>query len=295
VQAVACNGFGGDVKFRLDGGVVCSLLSAAIGERYDYLALYIDGSCSAASLASQHDVGHESAQACSLASHLLTPWAKQYAILAGVACAVGGPFGAWIESASERNAAQGVIKNDKCLKFTTHRFPTGDVWGAVKCAPTDRGFAGLSPATIAPQLVGSSGIYRMAPRLDGRLIPWTLGQTIARFGKPSSEHTYPAVDYSCLVTWKTKHMSELFGGGPPNRCAASQFPDSLEVGSGWRTDLGLAVGQPASLIPVLYPSAFGDPSSWVLSPAGVTGQMVFDVKNGRIRSISIFTGLSIGE
>jgi hypothetical protein len=59
--------------------------------------------------------------------------------------------------------------------------------------------------------------------------------------------------------------------------------------------LGLAVGQPASRIPVLYPSAFGDPSSWVLSPAGVTGQMVFDVKSDRVRSISIFTGLSIGE
>jgi streptogramin lyase len=146
VQAVSCNGFGFDPKFQVDGGIVCSVLSAAIGSKYQKLALFIDGSCARATLAAQHDVGTVSGVACGMLSDLLSaaPWARAYAAAAGVACSFGGPLGSWIESKSEQHAAKGVIRAGKCLAFTTHRFPLTDTWAAVRCARGDRGFSGLT-------------------------------------------------------------------------------------------------------------------------------------------------------
>jgi hypothetical protein len=145
VQAVSCNGFGFDTHFHVDGGIVCALTSAAIGPKFPKLSLYIDGSCSGASLAANHDVGTVSGQACGMLSDLLGafPPAKAYAVAAGVACSFGGPVGSWIESKSERVAAEGVIRGGKCLSFSVHSFPRTDQWSAVACRPDDRGFSNL--------------------------------------------------------------------------------------------------------------------------------------------------------
>jgi hypothetical protein len=143
VQAVGCGGFGFDTKFHVDGGIVCSLISAAVGEKYNHLALYIDGSCAGPTLAANHDVGTVSGEACSMLSDLLTaaPWARTYALGVGVACQFGKPTGTWIESRDERQAAGGVIRSGRCLRFITHSFPLPDDWSAVPCAPGDRGFS----------------------------------------------------------------------------------------------------------------------------------------------------------
>jgi hypothetical protein len=167
VQAVSCNGFGFDVKFHIDGGVVCALVSAAVGTKFDRFSLFIDGSCSAAQLAANHEIGTESAVACGMLSDLLkyAPWAKGYAIAAGLACAFGGPFGLWIESAAEHHAAEQVMLDGKCLKFTTHSFPLTDDWSATRCRRGDPGFSTL------PVVRRCWGVYWRTARNGAQLCP----------------------------------------------------------------------------------------------------------------------------
>ena len=76
-------------------------------------------------------------------SDLLAPFAKAYAVGAGVACSLGQALGMWIGSGSEHQAATGVIDHGKCLRFTTHGFPLFDDWVAVACSSRDRGFYDL--------------------------------------------------------------------------------------------------------------------------------------------------------
>jgi hypothetical protein len=57
VKAVACNGFGFDAKFEADGGVVCAIISAAVGVEYNKLHLFTDSACSLAELKANQDVG----------------------------------------------------------------------------------------------------------------------------------------------------------------------------------------------------------------------------------------------
>jgi hypothetical protein len=170
VENVACNGFGSIVKFSINGGVVCSLLSAAIGQRYSRLALYVDGDCSAAQLAANHETGTVAAVACTMLGDLLhaIPWAKAYATGVGIACAFGEPLGSWIESESERVAAKGVIQSGKCLQFTTHGFPTGDQWTAVPCRGGDKGFADLPVARHGP--AAATQVVQVEP-VDGSYRP----------------------------------------------------------------------------------------------------------------------------
>jgi hypothetical protein len=155
VREVACNGFGGDTHFHIDGGIVCALTAAAIGPGFDKLSLFVDSSCNSAQLAASHDVGTAAGAACGMLSDLLNAFkpAKAYAIAAGVSCAFGKPLGDWIESHSERVAAEGVMRSGKCLRFTTHSFPLTDDWSAVACRPGDRGFSSLPLARSpsAPQ------------------------------------------------------------------------------------------------------------------------------------------------
>jgi hypothetical protein len=202
VENVACDGFGSSVKFSINGGVVCSLLSAAIGRQYAKLALYVDGDCSAAQLAANHETGTVAAVACTMLGDLLhaIPWAKAYAAGVGIACAFGQPLGSWIESESERVAAKGVIQSGKCLQFTTHGFPIGDTWSAVACKRGDRGFTDL-PVAGGPVQIAYSG------RIGALTIGVSTGADITRaLGQPNylttgSFDNAPGVSY------------ELFGYG----------------------------------------------------------------------------------
>jgi hypothetical protein len=145
VQAIACQRFGYEARFDVNGGIVCAVLSAAIGVRSENLHLFVDGACSAGELEASGDVGTASGVACAMLSDLLAaaPWAKTYAAGLGLACAFGKPLGSWIESKSEQVAAEGVSRQGKCLKFTTHKFPLTDDWSAVECSAGDPGFSRL--------------------------------------------------------------------------------------------------------------------------------------------------------
>jgi hypothetical protein len=174
VREVDCNGFGGDVNFHVDGGIVCALTAAAIGRGFDRLSLFVDGSCSGAALAANHDVGTVAGAACGMLSDLLAtfPPAKAYAVAAGVSCAFGKPLGGWIESNSEHAAAEGVVPGGKCLRFATHSFPLTDDWSAVACRPGDRGFSGL-PLAKPPSSPGAPAPAPPAPVPPAVTLPLT--------------------------------------------------------------------------------------------------------------------------
>jgi hypothetical protein len=149
VQAIICAGFGGDVKFKIDDGVKCSLLAAAIGSKFARTGAFIDGSCSGVALATDPGYGTTAAVACSMLSDLLgtDPELKVFAIGAGVSCSFGHALGAWIESVGEAHAADAVFQHGKCLQFSKHGFPVGDTWLAVDCKRGDHGFSTASAPT----------------------------------------------------------------------------------------------------------------------------------------------------
>jgi hypothetical protein len=148
---LVCEGFGGDARFDAGPGVACSIIAAATGPRFPKASLFTDGFCSGAELAMS---GPSTSGACSMLADLLgsapIPVVKAFAVGSGVACSLGHPFGDWIESMSERNAARAVIQEAKCLRFRVRSFPFTDTWDAVDCQPGDPG--------PAPQTASASGI-----------------------------------------------------------------------------------------------------------------------------------------
>jgi hypothetical protein len=148
VQNVLCAAFGSSVRFNTDDGIVCTLFAAAVGKEFRKTGVFIDGVCAAPSIAANRDLGSRSSQACGVLSDLLgaapVPIVKAYATAAGIACAFGRPFGEWLESLSERHAAQAIVRDpSQCLRYMTHHFPLGNTWDTIRCSPGDPGFSTL--------------------------------------------------------------------------------------------------------------------------------------------------------
>jgi hypothetical protein len=145
VYMVLCAGFGSSAAFAPGGGVFCTLLADAIGARFARYALFADGACAARNIALR---ARPTATACGMLASLLTriPAVVGYGLAAGVACDLSQPLGTWIESLSEKHAAEAVWHKHECLEFVTHHFPLGDQWSATPCALNDRGFGDLQLA-----------------------------------------------------------------------------------------------------------------------------------------------------
>ena len=158
VEEVLCTDFGKSSGSSPIGGVFCTLLAAAIGERFERLGLFTDGACSAKSVAEHDDpAGIACGGLVSLIGAVtdLSPELKVYALGAGVACDTGHSLGSWIEAEQEKRAAAAVwrkgknaLKPGECLKFVTHGFPHGDDWLPTRCAANDPGFSTGADASL---------------------------------------------------------------------------------------------------------------------------------------------------
>jgi hypothetical protein len=146
----------------------------------------------------------------------------------------------------------------------------------VACLPRDGDIPHLanpsslrrSPNTVVVTISGQSDNQTFSAELDGSPLPETLGQATARFGLPVSRHRYgPEGGVNCRVSWSTKHITGTFTvalGGLHNGCIPGAGTMVLTLGSGWRTDTGLAVGRPVADLRHVYPDARARNDHWAL-------------------------------
>ena len=74
-------------------------------------------------------------------------------------------------------------------------------------------------------------------------------------------------DPDCKLTWPTLKISAVYFhgyGGVRNSCSAASGTLTVMLGSGWRTDTGLAVGAPLASLQSIYPSATQEGLLWGL-------------------------------
>jgi hypothetical protein len=140
---------------------------------------------------------------------------------------------------------------------------TKTLWGPKSCEP----HPSQSSGTVSVSIYGPPTSQFFSAKLDGRVLPESLGQTIARFGQPASEHRYGQYGENCDVSWPTAHVTGTFTtalGGTYNGCAPGAGTVILTLGPGWRTDTGLSVGQSVANLRRLYPAATATGNDWTL-------------------------------
>jgi hypothetical protein len=126
---------------------------------------------------------------------------------------------------------------------------------------------GASPATAAPSFVirGDTKIGTFAVQTDG-----SLAGAIRAFGAPRLRRSGEA----CTATWAAYGLTVSFynlGGQNPCTPRYGRFSRAITHGPRWRTDKGLRVGLPSSVVRKYYPRAafhrglrFYWPSGWWL-------------------------------
>src|ERR1039458_4923611 len=122
--------------------------------------------------------------------------------------------------------------------------------------------------TVAVTINWPSNNQTFSARLDGSPLPESLGQATARFGLPASRRRYgPEGGINCRASWPAMHIMGTFTvalGGLHNGCIAGAGTMMLTLGSGWRTDTGLAVGQLVADLRRIYPHATAKGNRWAL-------------------------------
>jgi len=122
-------------------------------------------------------------------------------------------------------------------------------------------------ATISVTINGPSNNQTFDARLDNEPLPESIHGATERFGAPSHEQRTGYHGEECAVQWPSVHVSGTFTvayGGTTDGCVQDAGTVVLEFGSGWRTDAGLAVGDPASNITRIYPDATESQGVWTL-------------------------------
>jgi hypothetical protein len=119
------------------------------------------------------------------------------------------------------------------------------------------------------RISGPPNNQTFSANLNGRPLPESLSQSIARFGAPTSERRYgPDGGVNCRVDWPTKHVTGTFtvayGGPPSDACTSGAGTVLLTLTAGWRTDTGLRVGQPVADLQRIYPDATVTGDYWAL-------------------------------
>jgi hypothetical protein len=95
--------------------------------------------------------------------------------------------------------------------------------------------------------------------IDGQPMPQTLRAAEVRFGKPTSIAQKPGNSKLCMLHWSRLKLTGVFTielSVLAHPCISEAGTQTLTAsGSAWRTSAGLAVGNRASDIAALYPSA----------------------------------------
>jgi hypothetical protein len=301
VENVVCDGFGLDpsADLPITSDFVCALVSQAIGARYDHVALFVDGACSADSLASDpKEPASYLGVACGWASDLLEKLAPGPGILGSLGCAaapaLGTALGGVIESKHELDVAADIIGQGKCLKYSPTHF--GSPWLAVTCEGSDPGFETLPRELGTISVTPSDGLGGYTPRLNGRVLPPTLAGSRDYLGKPGSlQHVGYKRDPECQLTWPQKHITATYYhgyGGVLDSCAPRAGTLRVEFGGGWSTDTGLRVGATITELRQLYPDAVGHGSTFglidVSTPWGATIEVLgAEVRSERVTSLFV--------
>jgi hypothetical protein len=112
---------------------------------------------------------------------------------------------------------------------------------------------------IGATVSGPSSNQTALVTIDGRPMPQTLRAAEIRFGRPASVAQKPDNSKLCVLHWSRLKLTGVFTielSALTHACISEASTQRLTAsGSAWRTSVGLAVGNRASDIAVLYPSA----------------------------------------
>jgi len=122
--------------------------------------------------------------------------------------------------------------------------------------------------TVSVSVTGPADNQFFSAKLNGRPIPESLSDSIARFGQPTSEQRYgPDGGVNCRVTWPDEHITGTFTvaySGINDGCVPGSGTMVLTLGDGWKTKTGLAVGQSVADLRRVYPNAAAKGNNWTL-------------------------------
>lgn len=117
----------------------------------------------------------------------------------------------------------------------------------------------LAMHVIGATVSGPSNNQMALVTINGQPMPQTLRAAEVRFGKPTSIAQKPGNSKLCMLHWSRLKLTGVFTielSALPHACVSEAGTQTLTASGGaWRTSAGLAVGNRASDIAALYPSA----------------------------------------
>ena len=175
-------------------------------------------------------------------------------------------------------------------RFIRRAVPMAMLVGAAARAPID-GVAAAKVNTLASRTDG-------AVLLNGRSL---AAGNVARVAgilseRPSSIRPDPrSSGFACTVRWNGVLVVDArnFSGSDPCAPRTGYVQSMTTIGSRWRTDRGLRVGQPLARLRALYPNARRVGGGWQITTrrhASDQPVIIARMRSGRVRAFDAFAG-----